>query len=152
MTKFNQSWNTNYSGKPGYKTAGNAGWNHPGIYGSQSTSWGSTGGSAKALKDSGGSWGDVLLDDGWNCPCTYIDPPSWGGGGWSGSTWSGSTWGGSAWGGSTWGTSAWGTSTVASSGKAGKSTPIPQHAQRIKVCTCMPTYFPTYMPTYMPTT
>lgn len=166
MTKFNQSWNTNNSGKPGYsgqeynryktkrtKTAGNAGWNHPGVYGTTSTSWGSAGGAAKALKDSAGSWnGDVLLDDEWNCPCTYIDPPSWGGGGWSGSTWSGSTWGGSAWGGSTWGTSAWGTSTVASSGKAGKSTPIPQHAQRIKVCTCMPTYFPTYMPTYMPTT
>ncbi len=155
MTKFNESWSTNHSGKPGngqeynryktkrMKTAGSAGWNPSGVYGSTttSTSWGSSGGASKAWKGTGASWGngDVLLDE-INCPCTYVDPPSWGGGGWSGS----------AWGGSAWSTSAWGTSTLDSSGKAGKSTPIP-HLQRIKVCTCMPTYFPTYMPTYMPT-
>jgi hypothetical protein len=160
MTKFNQSWSTNHSGKPGngqeynryktkrMKTAGSAGWNPPGVYGSTttSTSWGSSGGASKAWKGTGDSWGnswgngDVLLEE-MNCPCTYVDPPSWGGGGWSGS----------AWGGSAWSTSAWGTSTWDSSSKAGKSTPIP-HSQRIKVCTCMPTYFPTYIPTYMPTT
>lgn len=159
MTKFNQSWSAQTSGKPGNSggqmtTFGSAGWNTPGVYGTTTTLWEPSGGAAKAWKGSGGSWGGgdfMLVDEVNSCPCTYVDATSWGGGGWGGSAWGGSAlWGGSAWGGSTWGGSTWGTPTHGISGKAGKSTPI--HAQqKIKVCTCMPTYFPTFMPTYMPT-
>jgi hypothetical protein len=144
MSKFNQSWSAQSSGKPGnsggqMKTFGSAGWDTPGGYGTTTTLWEPSGGAAKAWKGSVGSWGDgdfVLVDEVNSCPCTYVDATSWGGGGW---------------GGSVWGTSAWGAPTHGISGKAGKSTPI-HTQQQIKVCTCMPTYFPTFMPTYMPTT
>jgi hypothetical protein len=135
--------------------------------------WNSDGWEKSGWKPSG--WTEVpqevLYDYKNACPCVYIDAPSWGTS-WGGVTaWAGTTSGTGA--GSTSGTGAEMTSGTGSGSTAGTGaesklgTKSSKQAksnkrklqwggaqpkpQKIKVCTCVPTYFPTYNPTHNPT-
>ena len=104
------------------------------------------------------------------CPCVYVDAPGGGGGSpsWGAGEGSGGSpsWGGiSSWSGSisetSYGTKSGKTESTSYTASDTKSSKRKRKLQwgeahykpeRIKVCTCPPTYFPTFLPTQMPTT
>ena len=152
-----------------------AGYDNPGVYAGES-SWASSGGmdehygGGKSGKASGGSEGgseshpikvDPELVNEYTdvCPCVYVDAPGGGSGG-------SPSWGGiSSWSGSisetSYGTKSGKTESTSYAASDTKSSKRKRKLQwgeahykpeRIKVCTCPPTYFPTFLPTQMPTT
>ena len=167
------SWGS--SGKDvSYRDESESVWNSDGW---EESAWKPAGWEESAWKPAG--WTEVPHDYKYACPCVYVDAPSWGsswggitawggttldtGAGSTSGTGAGSTSGTGA--GSTSGPGAGSTSGTGSgsklgtkSGKQAKSNRrklqwggVQHKPERIKVCTCVPTYFPTYNPTYNPT-
>ena len=145
------SWGSSGGGKDvsygSGKSGKESGWKPDGW---EESGWKPTGWEKSDWKPAGWTQvsGEWLHDYKNSCPCTYVDAPSWG-----------SAWGGvTAWAGSTSGTaevSTLGTGAVSKSGtKSSKKAKRnlqwgeAQHMpEKIKICTCVPTYFPTYNPT-----
>ena len=165
------SWGS--SGKDvSYRDESESVWNSDGW---EESAWNQAGWEESVWKPAG--WTEVphevLYDYKNACPCVYVDAPSWGSS-WGGiSAWAETTPGTGA--GSTSGTgvgSTSGTGAVATpwgaggsgsklktkSSKQAKSNKrklqwggVQHKPERIKVCTCVPSYFPTYFPTHNPT-
>jgi hypothetical protein len=131
-------------GNKSRRTNEDAGYDNPGIYDAYG---------GKKLPD------ELLIEYQDTCPCTYVDVPAYvdvptyksssASGGWGGS---------SAWTGSTSGAG----TRLLSKTKTGKKRKlqwggiqyqggVQYQAEKIKVCTCVPTYFPSFLPTSMPT-